>query len=135
MSPPEIETIESNGQILAMVIRQSYLPSQTSFLTPKEFNQQVGFIVYSRGSTIRRHRHTMQERRIVGTTEVIWIKRGHCRLDVFDDREIAVKQIDLRTGDLVILVARGHGFEVEEDTVLVEVKQGPFSPTEDKVFF
>ncbi|MEZ5566186.1 MAG: WbuC family cupin fold metalloprotein [Gammaproteobacteria bacterium] len=135
MSTPDIETIKSDDQILAMVIRHSYSPTKTTFVTPHEFNQQVGFIVYPKGTTIPRHRHLPQERKIIGTSEVILVKSGRCQLEIFDNAGTSVRRVGLTAGDLVILSGGGHGFALEEDTVLVEVKQGPFVAGDDKVHF
>ena len=39
-----------------------------------------------------------------------------------------------RQGDTIILLAGGHGFNILEDTKMIEVKQGPYlSQAEDKV--
>jgi hypothetical protein len=35
----------------------------------------------------------------------------------------------------VIFVDGGHGFRILEDTVLLEVKQGPYTGLEEKEFF
>ena len=33
---------------------------------------------------------------------------------------------ELQAGDIVIAVSGGHGFRIQEDTVLLEIKQGPY---------
>ncbi len=37
-------------------------PQKTTFLTPPEFKQQVGFVVYPAGGEIQRHVHRPLER-------------------------------------------------------------------------
>ena len=39
------------------------------------------------------------------------------------------------TWNVILLAAGGHGFEMLEDAEIIEVKQGPYSSTEDKVRF
>ena len=38
-------------------------------------------------------------------------------------------------GDIVLLLGGAHGFRMLEDTVLFEVKQGPYIPKKDKIIF
>lgn len=135
MQKKEIEEITYQGKILTIIIRSSFLPERTSFLTPPEFKQQVGYVVYPKGGVIRRHIHRQLERNLVGTSEVILVKKGKCLLDIFnDDRELVATR-ELGTGDLMLLVDGGHGFRIQEDTVLVEVKQGPYTGVEEKELF
>ena len=54
------------------------------------------------------------------------IERGRCEVDVYGEDRQVVATRELRAGDILIAVAGGHGFRVLEDTVLLEVKQGPY---------
>jgi hypothetical protein len=75
------------------------------------------------------------ERHLVGTSEVLIIKRGRCLLDVYNDNKELVATRELGTGDLMLMVGGGHGFRMLEDTVLLEVKQGPYTGVEEKERF
>ena len=93
------------------------------------------FIVYPAGSEVARHVHQPIERRLVGTSEVILVKKGGCRIDIFnDDRELVATR-ELFPGDLMLMVGGGHGFRMSEDTVLLEVKQGPYTGIDEKQRF
>ena len=82
-----IEVISSSGQELTYIIRASYRPTETTFVTPPELKQQVGYIVYPAGAEIPRHVHRAIERHIVGTSEVLVIKSGRCLIDIYDDAQ------------------------------------------------
>ena len=41
----------------------------------------------------------------------------------------------MKTGDVILLVSGGHGFEMLEESEIIEVKQGPYAGEEDKVRF
>ena len=41
----------------------------------------------------------------------------------------------LVAGDVVLLARGGHGFEMLEDSELIEVKQGPYAGDKDKTRF
>jgi hypothetical protein len=131
----ELERITSGDDVLALVVRASHRPAATTFLTDPEHVQQVGFVVYGRGGEVARHAHLPVERRIVGTPEVIVVRAGRCELDVFDDRRELVATRELREGDVMVMLGGGHGFRMLEDTVLLEVKQGPYGGEAEKERF
>lgn len=130
-----IEHITWNGKQLAYIIRAEMDPKETTFLTPPEFNLQVGFVVYPVGGEIARHVHRPLERHIVGTSEVLVLKKGRCKMDVYNDDQELVATCDLQAGDIMIMVGGGHGFRMLEDTVFLEIKQGPYSGLDEKERF
>jgi mannose-6-phosphate isomerase-like protein (cupin superfamily) len=130
-----LETIALDGQVLAYVARRAELPQRTTFLTPDDCNLQVGHVVYPAGGEITRHMHLPVERHLVGTTEVLLVERGRCEVDVFGPDRQLVTTCELRAGDLLIAVGGGHGFRVLEDTVLLEIKQGPYPGGAEKERF
>jgi mannose-6-phosphate isomerase-like protein (cupin superfamily) len=130
-----IEHITWNGQPLCYIVRAGLNPEQTTFLTPPEFKQQVGYIVYPAGGEIARHFHRPLERHLVGTSEVLVVKKGRCLIDVYnDDRELVATR-ELYPGDLMLMVGGGHGFRMLEDTVFLEIKQGPYTGVDEKERF
>jgi uncharacterized protein with PhoU and TrkA domain len=130
-----LEKFVSNGQYLAYIIRREINPDNTVFLTPPEFKQQVGFVVYPAGGAIQRHDHRPVERHLVGTSEVLVIQRGRCEIDIYnDDRELVATR-ELRQGDIMLMVGGGHGFRMLEDTVFLEIKQGPYIGVDEKERF
>src|SRR3954452_24926285 len=130
-----VEPIAKGDRGYAYVMRESGQEAKTTFLTPDEAIQQVGFVVHPRGAEVRRHYHLPLERSIVGTPEVLIVREGRCRLDVYDDDLEPVGSIELEQGDIMVMVGGGHGFEMLEDTVLVEVKQGPYMGAGEKKYF
>jgi hypothetical protein len=135
MDIDNVEKIIADGKILCYVIRADIKPEKTTFITPPDNKQQVGFIVYPKGGVIARHSHRQLERHIVGMAEVLMVKSGHCQIEVFDDDKALVATRDLYPNDVVLMVGGGHGFRILEDTVLLEIKQGPYLGVEDKELF
>jgi len=110
-------------------------PDKTTFVTPSEDNFQGGFIVYPEGGEVKRHAHLPVKREICGTSEVIMVREGLCEISIYSEtRELAATRV-LAAGDIAIIVSGGHGFRMLEDTVLLEVKQGPYAGTQDKEHF
>ena len=130
-----VEHITWNGKPLAYIIRASLNPEQTTFLTPPEFKQQVGFVVYPAGGEVKRHIHRPLERHLVGTSEVLVIKKGHCLIDIYNDDHELVATRDLYPDDVMLMVGGGHGFSMVEDTVFLEIKQGPYTGLNEKELF
>lgn len=130
-----VEQICWNDQPLAYIIRAELLPEKTTFLTPPEFKQQVGFVVYPTDGEIARHMHRPLQRHLVGTSEVLVLRKGRCLIDIYsDDRELVATR-ELHTGDIMLMVGGGHGFRMLEDTVFLEIKQGPYTGLDEKARF
>jgi mannose-6-phosphate isomerase-like protein (cupin superfamily) len=130
-----VELITANGQTLCYIIRGDTRPTDTTFITPPEAKQQVGFIIYPKGGVISRHIHRPLERHIIGMSEVLLVRSGYCQIEVYDEQENLVTVQDLHENDVVVMVGGGHGFQIKEDTVLLEIKQGPYLGAEDKKLF
>jgi len=130
-----VEYIALNDKILALIIRGEANPNTTAFFTSPEVNMQVGFVVYPAGGEITRHIHRPLDRHIVGTSEVLVVRRGRCRIDIYDEKRRPVATRELRTGDVVVMFAGGHGFHMLEDTTFVEIKQGPYTGLDEKERF
>jgi hypothetical protein len=129
------EIISWEGETLAQIIRAGLSPEQTTFLTPPEFKQQVGFIVYPSGGEVARHVHRQIDRRLTGTSEVLVVRSGRCEIDVYNDERELVATRELGQGDVMLMVGGGHGFRMLEDTVFLEVKQGPYTGIDEKERF
>ena len=130
-----VEIISWAGMPLAYVIRNQLLPEKTTFITPFEFKQQVGFVVYPTGGEIAPHLHIPLQRHLTGTSEVLILRKGRCIMDVYNNEKELVASKELYEGDIMLMVDGGHGFRMLEDTVFLEVKQGPYTGIDEKERF
>lgn len=130
-----VERFEADGSLLGYLIRRSSSISETIFVTEHEASLQVGFIVKSSDSEVVRHDHRPLERRIVGTAEVLVVKSGRGEIDVYDNKRSFVRTASFVEGDVLVLLEGGHAFRFSEDTVLLEVKQGPYPGVDEKERF
>jgi hypothetical protein len=133
MSP--IEIISDGEQPLMYLIHGDWIPEKTEFLTPGHLGQQLGMIVRAAEERVPPHIHLPVVREVRGTTECILVRKGSCDIDLYDNSRRLMATRHLNTGDIALLVAGGHGFRMCEDTVLFEVKQGPYAGTLDKERF
>lgn len=129
------QQVDYKCRTLAYIVPKAPLPNKTTFITSDEVGQQVGYIVYPAGGEVPRHFHNPVKRELTGTTEVLLILKGKCYVDFYDDDKTLIASRELKEGDLIIIVAGGHGFRMEEDTVMLEVKQGPYSGVAEKERF
>lgn len=129
------EVISWDGEPLVYIIHPDPLPGRTVFVTPPEFKQQVGFVVYPAGGEIAKHIHLALERHLVGTCEVLVLLKGSCLIDIYNNHKQLVATRELRCPDVTLMVGGGHGFRMKEDTVFLEIKQGPFLMKEEKERF
>jgi hypothetical protein len=127
-----VEVIKHGEVTIAMVIRSGYMPGKTEFLTPHTFTQQVGFIAYPAGGETVPHVHKQKERLITDTSECLFVRKGRVEISLFGTEKEAVAVRELLEGDIVLLVAGGHGLRYCEDTVLMEIKQGPYLGPDEK---
>jgi mannose-6-phosphate isomerase-like protein (cupin superfamily) len=130
-----IETVRYQDAILAIIVTSSYRKPGVNFCTPDNFSQQLAFIRHGKGKIIEAHVHNPVLREVFLTQEVLHIIKGRLRVDFYDDEKIYIESRILITGDTIVLVSGGHGFEVLEETEMIEVKQGPYVGDGDKTRF
>ena len=130
-----IETIEKDGQMLALILRASYRAEGIAFFTPDDFSQQLAYMNRPAAYKIPPHLHNPVRREVHSTQEVLFVRRGRVRVDFYDDGQIYLQSRILETGDVVLLARGGHGFEMLEDCEMIEVKQGPYAGDADKTLF
>lgn len=133
LSQDAVEPItDDEGGLIALVLRATADADATIFATPPEAGLQVGLIVYPSGGEVPRHTHFPIERRHLGTPEVLLVRKGRCVADLYDNDRHPVTSVEIREGDVIVLLSGGHGFRMLEDTVLLEVKQGPYPGKDEK---
>lgn len=134
-TPSGVIEVRAGVQLLAIILRASYGEAGIHFLTDNELSQQLAFMRHPPGKKIAPHVHNPVEREVAYTQETLFIRRGRMRVDLYDERQGYLASYVLTTGDVILLIKGGHGFEMLEDTEFVEVKQGPYVGEKDKTRF
>ena len=130
-----IEYIQQENEIYAIILRSSYQEEGIKFLTPDNFSQQLGYMKRPKGYVIQPHIHNEIKRSVTLTQEVLFVKNGLVRVDFYKtDKTYYISKL-LNKGDVILLSSGGHGFEMLEDSEIIEVKQGPFAGNIDKSRF
>jgi mannose-6-phosphate isomerase-like protein (cupin superfamily) len=74
-------------------------------------------------------------RTIDSTQEVLFIRSGRVRVDLYGEDRRYRSSLELGAGDVIFLASGGHGFEILDDADIVEVKQGPYKGEGEKTRF
>lgn len=127
-----VEEIKKDNNILAIIIRNSFTQPGVSFFTPNDYSQQLAYMQHPKGKHIHSHIHNEVKRSVYKTQEVLFIRKGKLRVDLYGEDKSYLQSHILYAGDVVLLIAGGHGFEVLEDVEMIEVKQGPYAGEKDK---
>ena len=130
-----IEYVKDNEKILCIIVRNSYNKSGIEFFTPNDFSQQLAYMNHPSGKIIQPHVHNPVSRQVHYTLEVLVIKKGKVKVDLYNNDQLYVESKILNEGDIILLASGGHGFEVLEDLEMFEIKQGPYAGDGDKTRF
>lgn len=123
----ENKVIKSKDKIIALVFFNQIKAEGVKFLTPFEYTLQLGLIEHQAGKKVRDHIHNQKIKYKVDTTqEFLYIEKGRVKVNLFDDRWIALDSLVLSSGDFILFTGGGHGLEVLEDCRIIEIKQGPY---------
>lgn len=130
-----MEQVLDGDEILAIIIRRDFSVEGISFFTPDNFSQQLALMSHSAGKVIDPHVHNPVSREVKYTQEVLIIRRGRLRVDFYNDCQRFLESRILDAGDVILLAAGGHGFEVLDELEMIEIKQGPYAGGQDKTKF
>tara|TARA_B100001123_G_C15201177_1_gene983417 strand:+ start:168 stop:602 length:435 start_codon:yes stop_codon:yes gene_type:complete len=131
-----IEKINYKKKKLALIVRGRYRKKKgITFFTSNESTQQFGYMKHKRKHIIKPHVHKKRLTKIYYTTEVILILKGILRVDFYSQTKKYLFSKILKPKDIIMLISGGHGFKVLKDVEMIEIKQGPYSLSKDKIKF
>jgi len=127
------EDIKHNNSVIAQIFYLQPIQPGVHFYCENESSLQVGKQLRAKGEKIRPHRHIpMKVEREETLKEVLYIERGKVKITFYTDQWEEIGTRILNRGDMVLLIQGGHGFEMLEETEMIEIKQGPYDPTATK---
>ena len=130
-----IEKVHFQTEVLAIIVRRDFHKEGIHFVTSNDLSQQLAYMSHPTGKEIQPHVHKKVQREVHFTQETLFIRKGKLKVDFYSvDQEYLESRI-LESGDVILLIKGGHGFEVLEDLEMFEVKQGPYAGDADKIKF
>lgn len=130
-----VERIYCREELVAIIIRNDFDKDGIEFVTPGDFSQQMAYMHHREGHQIIPHFHNEVKRTVHYTQETLVIKKGKVKVNFYDSDRMYQKDTVLEEGDVILLAGGGHGFEILEETVMIEIKQGPYAGDADKTRF
>lgn len=126
--------LDSNGNIMAIVIPSDFKTDGINFVTDNSAYQQIAVMVHPKDHIILPHYHNLVPRTIDYTSETLVIRDGILNVKLYENQK-EIYSFDLSKGDIITLLSGGHGFTVVENVDMVEIKQGPYVGDKDKTRF
>lgn len=130
-----IHKILHQEKLLSIIIRHNFEKEGIEFFTPNDFSQQLAYMKRPQSYIIPPHVHNLVQREVQLTQEVLLIKSGKVRVDFYDEKRHYLESAILMQGDVILLANGGHGFEMLEESEIIEIKQGPYAGEMDKIRF
>ena len=122
-------------ELICSILRDDFQSEAIVFFTEDQVPQQLGFLPHKKGNIIKPHIHNELKREVYLTNEVLIVKKGVVKVNFYSYEKEYIGSEIIKTGDIIHLMKCGHGFEILEDTILIEVKQGPYLGVDDKERF
>jgi cupin fold WbuC family metalloprotein len=126
---------DATGEAIAILIRPELIEKGVKFFTEPNLPMQVAIMSHSQGHKIPAHTHNPRSSHINTTSEVLLVQSGKLSTTLYSNTYEYIETRILNAGDIIVIMSGGHSFEVIEDCVFFEVKQGPYDSTKDKTIF
>jgi mannose-6-phosphate isomerase-like protein (cupin superfamily) len=130
-----LERITSDDQLLAITLTGEAGKLGIQFFTGDTESQQIAYMRRPTGTEIQPHLHRPVTFSLESTQEILFIRQGQLKVNFYTSEQQYVTSRVLYSGDVIVLVAGGHGFEVLEEVEAIEVKQGPYLGEAGKIRF
>ncbi len=130
-----IEIVEYNGIKYAEIIWADTQVEKTTFFSPAESSFQFGLLAHEAGFVEAPHYHNPMTRTISDLQQMFVVQRGVVIIELYSDDGEKLREIEMHSGDAIVLIHGVHTVRVVENMQCISVKQGPYLGEEkDKVF-
>ena len=131
-----IEKVIHKKKLFALIVRGKFRKKTgINFFTENNATQQFGYMKHKKDYVIKPHKHNQRLTKILMTTEIIILFKGILRVDFYDNKKEYLFSKKIFANDIIMLVNGGHGFKILKNVEMLEVKQGPYSLSKDKIKF
>lgn len=130
-----LEYLYYQKELYAIILRKGFTGDSVCFFTPDNYSQQLGYLPHKKNDSIKAHFHKPGKREAHPTQETLFVKKGRVKVNFYGRDKKHLGSEIISSGDIILLCAGAHGFEILRDSVMIEVKQGPYSSATDKETF
>jgi len=129
-----LEIINHDGRRCAEIIWANTTVEKSTFFSPEESSFQFGLLAHDSGFVEPAHYHPRITRTIEDLQQMFVVQRGAVAVDFYTEDGRRFREVILRAGDAIVIIAGVHAIRVLEKMQCVSIKQGPFLGVEnDKI--
>lgn len=132
-----IEKVVHGDILYALIIKANYKREGVEFFTENDYPIQLGYMNREKGYTIARHKHSLVNTHTIPgmNQEILVIRKGKIKIDLYSTMDALISTVVVESGDVIMFMRGGHGFEMLEASEFLEIKQGPFGGAYEKILF
>lgn len=132
-----MKEIISDNQLIAKIVSPEDWTKGLNFFTDNDDFIQVGSWWYDKERYLADHIHLKYPRTGKRTQECVFVVSGRMKINFFSENQEFLESCEVGQGDFAVIFGGGHGYEIlEDDTKILETKNGPFTSVEkDKIKF
>ena len=133
----QMQKVYSNvtpGMLLHTCFSLDSMPRGRTDMVDGKEGMQVAAMLVNQGKSFQPHRHMSRLRDFQITQETWIVISGRIRVSYYDLDGTYLSDAILIAGDVSITFRGGHGYDVVEDSEVVEVKLGPYAAVADKEY-
>lgn len=121
------QIIKDGNLVIAVIYKDSCWPQGLKFHSEEKDFLQVATWNYEKGKHLKAHGHKICKRTFERTNELLYIKSGQIKAYFYSEDDKLIVECKLSEGDIVVIYAGGHAYDILEDsTQVLEVKNGPY---------
>jgi hypothetical protein len=121
-----IEIRDPMGKLLAYKIGRDLPEGLQAYSHELDFVQVLSWN-YQSGKKLQAHFHLQSPRSATHTQEAIVVMSGRLRVDIYGQDRETLRQLLVDSGECMVFLEGGHGYEILEDgTHVFEIKNGPY---------
>ena len=123
----EIYSNLDKSRLLHFVKRPVDFGAREELIDPREV-LQLSSQVIAEGTSFRPHKHIVKKVQISElTAQESWVViSGRVRASFYDTDDAFLEHVELFAGDVSVSLAGGHGYEILEESRILEFKTGPY---------
>ena len=133
MSKQLKEDLIADGTHLATIVRPLMSKEGLSFLTNDDNFIQVGLWNYKKNKRLDTHYHNTFSRESFKTNETVYVVKGLIKCNLYLEDGQFVSSHEIKQGEMIIQFNGAHEYFIEEESLVIENKNGPyFGPEKDR---
>jgi len=118
---------------IATIIKPLEANDGLSFYTNDDNYIQVGIWKYPNGKRLETHYHNTFTRESMKTNETVYVVKGKLKCNLYLENGTFISSHTINEGELIVQFNGAHEYFIEEDSIIIETKNGPyFGPEKDR---